>query len=125
MLNVDGLHFSHTSFNARFLEILAGTEFADSSSLFEFSLEFLKSFLYVLSVFYRYDNHSLNHPLFLWYSIPHLRKLDCKGRKIFLKVKFSEPIFKKRVEKMGVAVFFEGDDFFFAQGFLEAFDIGR
>ena len=66
MLYVDSLSLRNSTDLARLLEVLACAELADSTGLFELALEFLKRALNVLTFFYWYDNHALNHPLFLF-----------------------------------------------------------
>ena len=66
MLYIDSLSPGNSTDLARLLEVLACAEFAYGTGLFELALEFLKSALNVLTFFYWYDNHALNHPLFLF-----------------------------------------------------------
>lgn len=66
MLYIDSLLHGNAADFARLLEVLACAELAYGTGLFELALEFLKSALNVLTFFYWYDNHALNHPLFLF-----------------------------------------------------------
>ena len=65
MLYIDSLSPCNSTDFARLLEVLACAELAYGTGLFELALEFLKSALNVLTFFNWYDNHALNHPLFL------------------------------------------------------------
>jgi|SRR5574344_3072308 hypothetical protein len=71
MLNIDGFKMSRSVGNGWLFEILPCAKLADSASLLEFSLEFLKSSFNIFSVFNRNYNHFLITPFFL--------KADYKG----------------------------------------------
>lgn len=64
MLHIDGLLLRNAADFARLLEILACAELTDGTGLFELTLELFQSALNILTIFYWYDNHALNHPLF-------------------------------------------------------------
>ena len=65
MLYVDSFLLCYSANFARLLEILACAELTDCTGLLELTLELFKSALNILAFFYWYDNHALNHPLFL------------------------------------------------------------
>ena len=65
MLYIDSLLLRNAADLTRLLEILACAELTDCTGLLELTLELFKSALNILAFFYWYDNHALNHPLFL------------------------------------------------------------
>ena len=65
VLNIDSLHLGHPALHRRLLEILAGPQLANGAGLLELPLELFERALNVLSFLYWYDNHALNHLLFL------------------------------------------------------------
>lgn len=65
MLYVDCLHLGNTTLYRRLLEILTGAKLTDCAGLLELPLELFERALNVLSFLYWYDNHALNHLLFL------------------------------------------------------------
>ena len=77
-LYVDSLFLGHSLLDGRLLEVLACAKLADCTGLLEFTFEALQCAFNVVAVFYWYDNHALNHLLFL---------LGRQRYKIFLKCK--------------------------------------
>lgn len=65
MLYINGLVHLLSSPYGFLNELPSASELLYNAGLLEFSLEFLKSSLYVLAFFNRYYNHCLNHLLFL------------------------------------------------------------
>lgn len=66
MLYVDSLHSGNTASCRWLLEVLACAKLTDCAGLLELSLELFQSALDVFAFFYWYNNHFLNHPLFLF-----------------------------------------------------------
>ncbi len=59
LLHINGMFHLETLQNRRLVILLASTELLHNACSFEFAFEFLQSTLYVLTVFYWYNNHFL------------------------------------------------------------------
>ena len=57
LLNIDGLHMSHTLKYGRLLKVLAGAHLADGTGLFELTLEFLQGSFDIFAFFDGNDDH--------------------------------------------------------------------